>query len=176
MCVRGRCMWEHDVGGDSRRWCEVDGSGRTGGGVAAGGGSPSGSGAGLSTRPCSGGCGPPCVTTRHVVYARTCWHLAGEESTRWCVVRAGSPAKPYEVVLKLDAKRPSDACLTLGGRPVEFHLARHSAGRPPAPPTRPMAFRCHLGFVRTPASGSRACPVRRPTPPDSDADGHELVS
>ena len=63
-------------------------------------------------------------------YARTCWHLAGEESTRWCVVRAGSPAKPYEVVLKLDAKRPSDACLTLGGRPVEFHLARHSAGRP----------------------------------------------
>ena len=40
------------------------------------------------------------------------------------VVRAGSPAKPYEVVLKLDAKRPSDARLTLGGRPVEFHLAR----------------------------------------------------
>ena len=40
-------------------------------------------------------------------YARTCWHLAGEESTRWCVapvVRAGCPAKPYEVVLKLDAK------------------------------------------------------------------------
>ena len=109
-------------------------------------------------------------------YARTCWHLAGEESTRWCVVRAGSPAKPYEVVLKLDAKRPSDARLTLGGRPLEFHLARHSAGRPPAPPTRPMAFRCHLGFVRTPASGSRAWPVRRPTPPDSDAGGHELAS
>ena len=114
-----------------------------------------------------------CASRHATWYARTCWHLAGEESTRWCVVRA---AKPYEVVLKLDAKRPSDARLTLGGRPVEFHLARHNAGRPPAPPTRPMAFRCHLGFVRTPASGSRACPVRRATPPDSDADGHELAS
>jgi hypothetical protein len=81
-------------------------------------------------------------------YTRTCWHLAGEESTRWCVVRAGSPAKPYEVVLKLDAKRPSDARLTLGGRPVEFHLARHSAGRPPAPPTRPMARSVTLGSFR----------------------------
>ena len=138
-------MWEHNVGGDSRRWCEVDGSGRTGGGVAAGGGSPSGSGAGLSTRPCSGGCGPPCVTTRHVV----CVDLlapSGRGEYEVVVVRAGSPAKPYEVVLKLDAKRPSDARLTFkGGRPVEFHLARHSAGRPPAPPTRPWPSGVTLG-------------------------------